>query len=152
MQKWITSNIAKISYFFVSILVVLDGFSMLGFGIIHSFMIGVIDHFGSGIDKRALMSYAEIVLWLAFAYFIACLVALIFWLSRRGFWRYVILGLGILAFVGSSYFLIMSKELGSDYNFARYPFWTSLTINFLLIAFIILDTVNPENVRQENDA
>jgi hypothetical protein len=154
MQKWATSNIEKISSPFVSILVVLDGFSMLYFGIIHSFMIGVIDPIpvGPGADKRILMFYAEIVVRLTFVYFIACLVALIVWLSRWRFRRYVILGLGLLAVVGSSYFLIVYKELGSNYKFASYPFWTSLAINIPLIAFIILDTVKPELVRHENNA
>jgi hypothetical protein len=151
MQKWVNSNIAKIFSLVVAILVALDGFFMLGFGIIHSFMVGVGDPAGPGVDKRVLMFRAEIVLWLTFAYLVICLICLMYWLSRRGIWRYVILGLGILPIVGPGYFLIMSRDFGSDYNFARYPFWSSLATNLPLIAFVILDTIKSKSVRQEKD-
>jgi hypothetical protein len=150
MQKQFGSGIAKISALFVSAFVVLDGLSMLGFGVIYFYITGVGDP-GPGANKEISIYYAKIIFWLTCAYLVICLISLICWLVRRGSWQFVIFGLGMLPFIGSSYFLIRSRDLSSDYNYARFPFYSSLAINLCLFAFLVLDSLKAKSIRSKND-
>ena len=47
----------------------------------------------------------EILPFLCFGYLVICFISLVYWLKGKRVWRYSILGLGLIHFVGSSYLL-----------------------------------------------
>jgi len=139
----------KLFSFFISLFIVVDGFSAFVIGRIYLSYIS--DPAPYDIVKATDMYYAKVVAWLTFAYFLFCLISLVCWLSGKPAWRYVILVLGLLPFAASGYFLIMFGHLGDEYNILRYPFYGSLAINSLLFTFITFDIVKSKFVLQKDN-
>ena len=149
MQNQIDSKPNKLLSFFISLIIVVDGFSAFVVGRVYLSYISNPVHYDVKTGED--LVYAKVTAWLTFAYFLLCLISLVCWLLGNTSWKYVILVLGLLPFFGSSYILIIMRRLSNEYNLVRSPFYGFLAINLLLFVFIIFDIVKSRFIFQKGN-
>src|SRR5215510_11269013 len=85
-----------LSSFLGSIIMILDGLSMIFFGLIYLVGAGNADYFDDPEKKAAVLRQGEIVASITVVYLIFCVISLAYWQEGRRPWNYVVLGLGSL--------------------------------------------------------
>jgi len=111
MQNQNTIKPTKLASFFVSIILVLDGFSTLAFGLFYFVIARLSDPVDFSVEtKDVIVRQGEIVALLTFVYLVLCFISLVFWQKGKHNWNYIILGLGLIHLVGSSYLVITHKS------------------------------------------
>jgi hypothetical protein len=138
-----TTKPTKRASFFVSISLVLDGLSTLAFGFFYFFIAGLSDPVDFSIEvKNVAIRQGEIVALLAFAYFVICVISIVFWQKGRHNWNYIILGLGLIHILGSGYLFTYTEGFG----LYAYLFYGSLSINLILLVIIIFEKFKPQSL------
>ena len=143
MNRQDTSKPNKTASILVSIIMVVDGISVMVLGILYAFGTAIGEPRGFSIKaldaKAAAEHQSVIVMWLCIAYLLICLISLRFWQRGKRIWMYVILGLGLMHVMYFSYifspFFPFSLFYGID--FFAFLFYGSILLN-LIISIIIL--------------
>lgn len=118
------------------IILSLAGLSALFFGFIYLVGAANADPTSNLDAKTAILLRGQTVAILTFLYLVICLVSPFFWYNRGRSWNYVILGLGLIHLVGSTY-LAISPNWESDLT--RLYLYSSAIMNLILVAVMILD-------------
>ncbi len=84
----------------------------------------------------------EILPFLCFGYLVICFISLVYWLKGKRVWRYSILGLGLIHFVGSSYLL----DSVTDIPLFAFFLSGSFFVNLFLYAFILFGNPKSETL------
>ena len=113
---------------------ILDGLSMVFFGLI--FLVGSAnaDFFYDTGKKDIVLHQGEVVAVLTLIYLVFCITSLFYWQKGKHHWNFVVLGLGLFHLAVSSY-LMVSPDWESD--LARLYFYSSLILNLLLVAITV---------------
>jgi hypothetical protein len=139
----------KLAAFFVSISLVLDGFSTLAFGLLYFFITASSDPIDFNMEaKNAAVRQGEIGAFLTFVYLVLCVISIVFWQQGKRNWNYIILGLGLIHIIGSSYLFTFRDEI----DFFAYLFYGSIPINIILLAIIILGKNKSKSIIQSSQA
>src|SRR5688572_24885276 len=86
------SNIEKptlLASFLGSIIMIIDGLSMVFFGLIYLVGAANADFFYDMGKKEVVLHLGQIVAVLTLVYLISCIISLVYWLKGRPFWKYV---------------------------------------------------------------
>lgn len=149
MQNQNTIKPTKLASFFVSIILVFDGFSSLAFGLFYFVIAGLSDPVDFNAEvKNAIVRQGEIVALLTLVYLVLCVISIIFWQKGKRNWNYIILGLGLIHMVGSSYLFTFRDE----FDFFAYLFYGSLSMNLILLAIIIFEKIKSKPLVQSSQA
>jgi len=146
------SNIEKptlLASFLGSIIMILDGLSMVFFGLIYLVGAANADFFYDMGKKEVVLHLGQIVAVLTLVYLILCIVSLVFWQKGRLLWKYVVLSLGLLHLAVSSY-LMFSPDWESD--LARLYFYSSIALNLVLVAITIFGRRKVESLAKDSNA
>jgi len=165
IQNTIKPNI--LSSFSVWIIIALDGFSALAFGLLCLLLAFIAEptnlNHPSPHAKDAIFLWAGSIALLTFVYLVACYISLVCWQQGRRNWGYIILGLGLIHLVGSAYILYFSSEFKFIVEFLDMffrslainlldLFYGSLVINLLLLIIIFIGKIRPKSLIQKSQA
>jgi hypothetical protein len=127
----------------VSIIMVVNGISVMFLGILYAFGTAIGEPIGltvEALEAKAAAEYrSQIVMWLCIVYFLICLLSLLFWQKGKRVWIYVLLVLGLMHVIYFGYifspFFPFSVFYGIDY-FA-FLFYSSISLNLIMFIFIL---------------
>ncbi len=138
-----------LSSFLASIILILDGLSMVFFGFIYLVGSANADFFSDPEKKDVVLRQGEVVALLTLLYLIFCIVTLVYWLKGRRSWNYVVLGLGLFHLTSCSYLMVFSDW---ERDLARLCFYDSLTLNLFLVAIAIFGRRKLESLIEDSKA
>jgi hypothetical protein len=136
----------NLSSFLVTVVILMDGFSMLAFGFFYLLISGMADYFDNLEAKEAMLRQGEVVAALSFVYIFICLISLVYWHFRKQFWNYVILGLGLFHLAVFSYLMTFDNE----FNILVFLFYISLVGNLLLLVIIMFGKIKSKSLSQKS--
>ena len=120
--------------FLVSCLMILDGLSVLGLGLLFFMVAGLADPPDFSIEaKEANFLRGQVVAFVAFIYFLLSIISTIYWNVRYGAWRFIMLGLGILH-LPVSFLVILAR---SDFeDFPAFLFFIPILLDVMLCILV----------------